>query len=57
MEDQQDKKLKQEAEAHEHEIGDIKALIQEQKQMQEHSTAELGLLYGDLGELQDKLNT
>ena len=31
--------------------GDIKVLVKEQKQMQERTTAELGLLPGGLGEL------
>ena len=31
-----------------HETGDIKAFLQEQKHMQEHTTAELGLLRGEL---------
>ena len=38
------------------EAGDIKALIHEQKQMQEHTTAELGFLRGDVGELPGELN-
>ena len=36
--------------------GDIKALIHEQKQMQKHTTAELVLLRGDVGELRGELN-
>ena len=32
------------------------SLIHEQKQMEEHTTAELGLLRGDVGELRGELN-
>ena len=55
-EGQQAEECKQEAEEHKCEAGDIKTLIQEQKQMQEHYTAELGLLRGDVGELRGELN-
>ena len=50
------KTLLQEAEERKQEADEIKALIQEQKQMQEHTTAELGFLRGDVGELRDELN-
>ena len=43
-----EERRRQEAEERKRETEDIKALIQEQKQMQEHSTAELGLLRGEL---------
>ena len=44
----QKEERKQEAEEHKREAGDIKALIHEQNRMQEHTTAELGLLCGCL---------
>ena len=47
-EKRQDEKRKQETEEGNRETEDIKALIQEQQQMQEHNTPELGLLHGDV---------
>ena len=55
-EKRQDGKRKQEAKERKREAGDIKALIHEQKKMQEHTTAELGLLRGDVGELRGEVN-
>ena len=48
LEEQQKEKFKQEAEEWKNKMEDIKALIQEQKQIQEYTTAELGLLQDEL---------
>ena len=45
---QTEERRQQEAEERKRETDDVKALIQEQKQIQEHSTAELGLIRGCL---------
>ena len=44
----QDEKLTQKTKKWKRETNNIKALVQEQKQLQEHTTAQLSLLHGDL---------
>ena len=46
----------QQDEKHKQELEDRKAWIEEKKQLQEHTTPELSLLCGDLGDLCDELN-
>ena len=46
----------QEAAERKREIEDIKAPKQEQNQFQDHTTAELGILHAELGELGGDLN-
>ena len=48
--------IRDRAEEQKRETEDIKVLIQEQKQMQEHSTAELGLLRGELNKQVTKIS-